>query len=102
MSTVVSFAQIVDALAEAFTFGSDATETVTVAVLLHPGPFVPVTVYVVVDAGLTTTDEPVNDPGIQVYVDVPLAVSVALPPVQMVVLDVTVTVGCAPTAIVSV
>lgn len=97
MSVVASPIQIVPALAVADTVGAAFTATVTVAVLLQPGPFVPVTVYVVVADGLTVTDEPLNDPGIHVYVAVPFAVSVALPPVQMLVLDETVTVGCAPT-----
>jgi hypothetical protein len=64
VSTVESPTQSVAALAVAKTLAAGATATVTVAVLLHPGAFVPVTVYVVVADGLTITEEPVNDPGI--------------------------------------
>jgi hypothetical protein len=38
--------------------GKELTETVTVALFVHPFPSVPVTVYVVVVAGLATTVEP--------------------------------------------
>ena len=48
-------------------------------------PLAPVTVYVVVTAGVTTTDAPVRLPGIQVYVLAPDAVSVVGVPPQMVV-----------------
>ena len=94
--------QTVSVDAVAVTFGTALTVTVTVAVFEHPGAFVPVTVYVVVTVGVTVTVAPVSDPGIQLYVEVPEAVSVALCPVQIVVFDVTVTVGCEPTVMVSV
>ena len=94
-------AQIVVADAVVVTVGLELTVIVIVAVFEHPGPFEPVTVYVVVDAGVTTTDVPLSEPGIQVYDVVPLPVSVVLPPGQIEVLDaVAVTVGCEPTVIV--
>jgi hypothetical protein len=37
-----------------------------VLVAVHPLADVPVTVYVVVEVGLTVTEEPVSDPGIHV------------------------------------
>jgi len=48
------------------TDGKGLTVIVLVAVLLQPAVLVPVTVYVVVLEGLTVTDVPVNEPGIQV------------------------------------
>ena len=42
----------------------------------HPAALVPVTVYVVFEVGDTTILAPVNEPGIQVYVEAPLAVNV--------------------------
>jgi hypothetical protein len=66
VSVVASPSQIVDEDAEAVTDGGVFTVTVIVAVFEQPGPFVPVTVYVVVDAGETVTDEPESEPGIQV------------------------------------
>lgn len=61
---------------------------------MHPLAPVPVTVYVVVDAGETVTVAPVIDPGIQLYVEAPLAVMDVEPPVQIEVLPaVTATVG---------
>lgn len=66
MSVVESPAQIVVALAVALTVGLVFTTTVIVVELLHPGPFEPVTVYVVVEEGVTVTEEPLSDPGIQV------------------------------------
>jgi len=54
--------------------------TVTVVVPVQPAALVPVTVYVVVAAGLAETDAPVvaESPvdGVQVYVEAPLAVKV--------------------------
>ena len=52
-------------LAEAVTLGPEKMVTSTVAVLLQP-ELDPVTVYVVEMVGLTTTEVPVNDPGIHV------------------------------------
>jgi len=49
---------------------------------VHPLPLVPVAVYTIVEAGVTTTTDPGNEPGFQVYVTAPLADKVAVPPVQ--------------------
>jgi hypothetical protein len=58
-------AQMVVGDAVAVTVGVGFTVTVTCAVDEHPGAVEPVTVYVVVVDGETTTDVPDNDPGIQ-------------------------------------
>lgn len=58
------------------TAGSEFTPTLIVEVFEHPFASVPVTVYVVADEGTSVTDEPANDPGIHMYVDAPLPVSV--------------------------
>lgn len=80
-------------LAEAVTVGVAFTVMSRVAVPVQP-EVVPVTVYVVVVAGETVTDVPLREPGIQVYVVAPEAVSVVELPEQMVVLLAeTVTVG---------
>lgn len=71
--------------------------------LAQPVAAVPVTVYVVVVPGETVTGVPGNDPGIQLYVDAPVAVNVAELPEQIVVVDVdAVTVGRGLTVIVRV
>ena len=73
---------------------------VRVDVLVQPFAAVPVTVYVVVVVGDTVTDEPVKLPGIQLYVDAPLAVRVVELPAQIVALDADVdTVGAVLTVI---
>lgn len=66
MRVVVLPAQIVFEEAVAVTVGLEFTVTVIVVVFVQPGPLEPVTVYVVVAVGETTTDDPVSDPGIQV------------------------------------
>jgi hypothetical protein len=66
VSVTASPEQVVELDADAATVGNALTVTDTVAVFEHPGPFDPVTVYVVVDPGLTVTGDPLNDPGIQV------------------------------------
>ena len=48
-----------------FTTGTALTSTVTVEVDVHPLAEVPVTVYVVLDAGVTVTELPEIFPGIQ-------------------------------------
>jgi hypothetical protein len=48
------------------TVGSVFTPTLTVDVFEHPFASVPVTVYVVAEAGTSVTDVPVNEPGIHV------------------------------------
>ena len=82
------------------TVGVGFTVIVRVAVPVQPLAAVPVTVYVVVEAGDTVTGEPVSEPGIQLYVDAPPPVSVVEPPEQIVVVpEVAVTVGFAFTVI---
>lgn len=82
--------------AEAETEGSAFTVTACVAVLVQPLAAVPVTVYVVFALGVTVTEVPLSDPGIQVYVAAPLPVSVVVLPAQMVPLEiVAVTFGVA-------
>ena len=49
---------------------------------VQPAVLVPVTVYVVVEVGETEMLVPVKEPGIQVYVDAPLAVNVTEDPIQ--------------------
>lgn len=63
--------------------GRAFTVTVIVDVLEQPGPFEPVTVYVVVAAGVTVTLVPVSEPGIHKYVVAPFPVSVVLLPIQI-------------------
>jgi hypothetical protein len=87
---------------DALTTGRLFTVTATVAVLEHPAPFEPVTVYVVVTDGETPTLVPLNDPGIQVYVAAPAPVSVAVLPTHIGPLDDAVTVGGGPTVTVTV
>lgn len=95
--------QIDELEAVAVTVGVGFTVMVCVAVFVQPFALDPVTVYVVVDVGVTVIDVPVKLPGIQLYVVPPEAVSVVLPPAQNVVLDaVTVTVGDGLTVIVRV
>lgn len=87
----------------ATTVGKAFTVSVTVDVFEHPGPLVPVTVYVVVARGFTVTEEPLRLPGIHVYEEPPFALSVALPPSQMAGTDDDdVIVGCGPTVTITV
>jgi carbohydrate-selective porin OprB len=80
--------QIVAEPGVTLTVGNVLTVTVTLAVFWQPLADVPVTVYVVVLAGLACTvaalvaSKPVG--GDQLYVAAPLAVSVAEPPLQIV------------------
>jgi hypothetical protein len=77
--------------------------TVTVEVLvLEQVPFWPVTVYTVVEPGLTTRVVAFDPPGDQVYVEAPDAVSVAEDPEQIDPPPVAVTVGEAVTFTVTV
>lgn len=74
----------IDGLAvDAVTVGCAPTFTVTVCELVQPFAAVPVTVYVVVTAGVTVTFDPVSDPGIHEYVEAPVTESVTLLPVQI-------------------
>jgi len=68
--------------ATAVIVGSGFTKRETVSVL-EQLPLLPVTVYVVAIVGLTTIADPDKAPGFHVYVDPPLAVNVAEPPIQM-------------------
>lgn len=49
---------------DAVTVGDALTVMTCVALAVHPFAAVPVTVYVVVEAGVTVTGEPESDPGI--------------------------------------
>jgi len=75
--------QIVPPVVVVVTVGDGVTVTSTVCVLVQPFAPVPVTVYVVVPAGVTVTVVPVSDPGIHAYVDAPDPVNVVLLPAQM-------------------
>jgi hypothetical protein len=71
-----------------------------VAVFVHPLAAVPITVYVVVDTGLTITEVPTKLPGFQLYVLAPDAVMVVELPAQIVALVTVVDiVGVASTVI---
>jgi hypothetical protein len=74
--------QIGFGLAETAIVGSGFTTSATVRVLAQPA-WLPVTVYVVFEEGETVTLAPVSDPGCQVYVLAPVALSVADCPAQM-------------------
>ena len=67
--------------------GGGFTVTATVVVLTQPLPSVPIMVYVELIVGLAVTDEPVVAlkpvDGVQVYVIPPVAVKVALLPLQI-------------------
>ena len=76
--------QIVVAELVIVSVGNGFTVTVTVLVFVHPRVFVPVTVYIVLMAGETTTLLPVNEPGFQVYVEAPLTLRVLDKPAQIV------------------
>ena len=65
MSVTVVPSHTEEADAEEVTDGRVFTPTATVDVLLHPFTSVPVTVYVVAPDGVSVTDVPLNDPGIQ-------------------------------------
>jgi hypothetical protein len=70
-------------VALADTVGKAFTTTATFAVFVHPFASVPVTVYVVVDVGVTVM-ELVFCPVLQLYVEAPDAVSVELCPAHIV------------------
>ena len=75
--------QIVELGDEAVTVGCAPTVMTIVCTFVQPFAAVPVTVYVVVTVGVTTTLGPESDPGIHPYVDAPVALSVVFPPVQI-------------------
>ena len=74
--------QMVAGDALALTVGRGFTVTVTDVVPVHPAALVPVTVYVVVEAGDTTSGLLV-DPVLHKYVFAPAPVSVELSPIQI-------------------
>ena len=67
--------------------GNGLTVMVMVAVLVQPFTLVPVTVYIVVVSGETITEEPVKDPGCQVYVLAPVQDNVVGVPAQIIEAD---------------
>jgi len=75
--------QIVALGDDAVTVGCAPTVMRIVCRFVQPFAAVPVTEYVVVTVGVTTTLGPVSDPGIHKYVDAPVALSVVFPPVQI-------------------
>jgi len=75
-------AQILPGDAEAVTVGIGDTVTETEAVFEQPAEDVPVTVYVVVDVGVTESEVP-DPPVLQLYVFAPEAVNVELFPMQI-------------------
>jgi hypothetical protein len=86
-------AQIDVGEANAVTVGLGFTDTLTTADEVQV-PFAPITVYVVLAEGLTTTLAPVKLPGFQVYEAAPDAVKVVCAPAQITVgLALAVTVG---------
>ena len=85
--------QIASWLVSAETVGSCLTLTVTLAVLEHPLPSVPVTVYVVVSSGVTDLLLPVPRLLPQEYEVAPVAVSVAFCPRHIAFTGLILTVG---------
>ena len=76
------------------TGGNGLTVTRRVAVFVQPVAVnVPVTVYVVVEAGETVIEPPLNEPGIHVYEFAPVPVIVTDDPIQIAVAVVVVPVG---------
>lgn len=71
-------AQTVEDDDPAVTVGVVPTDRFNVRLAVQPSALVPVTVYIVVPAGVTTTVFPVNAPGFQVQVLAPVLVSVAV------------------------
>jgi hypothetical protein len=68
--------------AAVFITGIGFTIKFSVCVLLH-GPVIPVIVYCVFEIGLTVTVLPIKKPGFQLCVVAPLAVNVAICPIQI-------------------
>ena len=65
VSVVLLPLQIAGEAAVAVTVGAVPTVIITVLLLVQPFAAVPTTVYVVVDAGVTVTEEPASEPGFQ-------------------------------------
>ena len=83
VNTDVAPLHIVDELAVAVTVGKEFTVTLTVAVPVHPAVLVPVTVYVVVELGVTVLLAPVPNPPDQLYVFAPLTVNTDVAPLHI-------------------
>lgn len=75
-------AQILFDAAPTVIVGIEFTVNDNVWVLIHPDTFVPVTVYIVVDVGVTTILAPDKLPGFHVYVEAPVPANVAEDPAQ--------------------
>ena len=73
----------------AVTVGLGITLIFIVFVDVQPNGVEAVTVYTVLDNGVTVIDAPVNGPGVHVYVENPPAVNVTLDPAHNVLLDAT-------------
>ena len=82
VNTEVAPLHIAAGLADAVTDGNGFTVTLTVAVPEHPAVLVPVTVYVVVELGVTVMLA-VLPPVFQLYVFAPLAVSTDVAPLHI-------------------
>jgi len=82
VNTELAPLHIAAGLADAVTDGNGFTVTLTVAVPVHPAVFVPVTVYVVVELGVTVMLA-VLPPVLQLYVFAPLAVNIELAPLHI-------------------
>jgi hypothetical protein len=83
VNTELAPLHIADGLADAVTVGNGFTVTLTVAVPVHPAALVPVTVYVVVELGVTVLLAPVPNPPDQLYVLAPLAVNTEVAPLHI-------------------
>ena len=83
VNTELSPLHIADGLAVAATDGNGFTVTLTVAVPVHPAVLVPVTVYVVVELGVTVLLAPLPNPPDQLYVFAPFAVNTDVAPLHI-------------------
>jgi hypothetical protein len=84
--SVAEFPEQIAVVPETVTAGMLCTFT-RICAVPEQVPFVPVTVYVVAEAGVTLTEDPVKLPGCQLYVVAPVAVSVTGLPKQAVVCE---------------
>ena len=82
VNTELAPLHIADGLAVAVTVGNEFTVTLTAAVPVHPAVLVPVTVYVVVELGVTVMLA-VLPPVFQLYVFAPLAVNTDVAPLHI-------------------
>jgi hypothetical protein len=101
LSVVLAPEQIDAGEALGLSVGVGVTVTVLTSVFVQT-PLLPVTVYVIVELGLTVMMLPVSPDGVHVYELAPLAVNVVLLPEQMVVLPAIATVGLVVTVTVTV